>query len=169
MNGKKTFALYTAAFAVLFPILFTTSALADPLPPPWQHADIGNVGIPGDASVGVGNSVSVSGAGSDIWGTADSFHFAYQPMSDGYIFIGPPSQDGTNPFAKAGLMIRQSLDPGSPHVILDVRPDGSIEFMTRSTPGGETTFIAGGPPEGQLIRLQLIREHGAVTAVVCWQ
>jgi hypothetical protein len=112
-------------FTVAFPFLFAIPSLADPIPQPFQSTDVGAVGVAGDASFGPAGAWNVSGAGRDIWGTRDSFHFVYQPVSDGYIFTGPPSQDGTNPFAKAGLMIRQSLDPGSPHVILDVRPDGA--------------------------------------------
>jgi len=86
----------------------------------------------------------VSGDGSDIWRTADSFAFAYQPLRDGGVAAQVSSESNTSPFAKAGVMIRQTLDPGAPMVILDVKPDGGIEFMTRSTQGGETTFIAGG-------------------------
>ena len=39
-------------------------------------------------------------------------------------------------------MIRGSADPSSAHVILDVRPDGNLEFMTRSANGASTTFLA---------------------------
>jgi hypothetical protein len=54
-------------------------------------------------------------------------------------------------------MIRGSLDPGSQHVILDVKPDGAYEFMTRSTPGGDTRFVAGGSFDGQASQMRLIR------------
>ncbi|HEY2153262.1 MAG TPA: hypothetical protein VGH34_20805, partial [Vicinamibacterales bacterium] len=73
-------------------------------------------------------------------------------------------------------MIRQSLDPGSPEVILDVKPDGGIEFMTRAAQGGETTFIAGGAvpvsPDGDGgvnvgVDLRLSRSGNTVTAVFC--
>ncbi len=77
----------------------------------------------------------MSGAGRDIWGTADSFFFVYRPFRDGSIMNTFLSEDFTDPFAKAGLMIRQSLDPGSPEVIVDVKPDGGIEFMTRARSG----------------------------------
>ena len=40
-------------------------------------------------------------------------------------------------------MLRSSLTPDSAHVILDVRPNGSIEFMTRSVNGGSTSYISG--------------------------
>lgn len=142
-----------------------TALAQNPLPAPWQHADVGDVGIAGDATQGPDGDFFVSGAGSDIWGTADSFHFMYRPLDhDGDVLADAPSQDGKNPFAKIGIMIRQSLDPGSVHVILDVKPDGTVEFMTRSTPGGETTFIAPAPHSGSL---RLVRRGGIVTGVVC--
>src|SRR4029077_12950692 len=74
----------------------------------------------------------------------DSFFFVYQPLRDGSITNTFLSEDFTDPFAKAGLMIRQSLDPGSPEAIIDVKPDGGVEFMTRASQGGATTFVAGG-------------------------
>jgi hypothetical protein len=164
MNGKKASALYAVALSVTFPLLLATPAPADPLPPPWQHADVGDVGIPGDATDGP-SGFFVYGAGGDIWGTADSFHFLYQSMDhDGWILAVGPDQTSTNPFAKTGIMIRQSLDPGSPHVILDIKPDGGVEFMTRSAQDGPTTFIAGAKGPGAL---WLRRRAGLVTAVVC--
>jgi len=111
--------------------------------PPWQFADVGAVGTPGNAQ-GSQTTIAVSGAGGDIWGAADSFSFVYQPLRDGRVDTRVSSESNTSPFAKAGVMIRQTLDPGAPMVILDVKPDGGLEFMTRSTQGGETTFLAGG-------------------------
>jgi hypothetical protein len=121
----------------------TAQAQTSPPPAPWNWTDIGAVGTPGDVHVGANNDWFVSGAGSDIWGPADSFLFAYQPIRDGRVGATVESETNTSPFAKAGVMLRQSLDPGSPAVILDVKPDGGIEFMKRLSPGGETTFIAG--------------------------
>jgi len=138
-----------------------------PLQAPWQQADIGDVGVAGSATQTRDGDLRINGAGSDIWGTADSFHFVYQSLDDGEIWANTPSQTGKNPFAKVGLMIRMSLDPGSPHVILDVKPDGGIEFMTRAMPGGDTAFIAGAVSNQSTHQLRLIRNSGVVTGVVC--
>jgi hypothetical protein len=94
--------------------------------------------IPGSANVGHDGDLFIDGAGSDIWGTSDSFHFVYRAFFDGEIGSKPPSLENTGQFAKIGLMIRAGLEPGSPHVILDVKPDNSVEFMTRSALNGET-------------------------------
>ena len=135
-----------------------------PIPAPWVQADIGDVGVPGGAYQTSDADFAISGAGSDIWGTADSFHFVYQRIEDGEITAQYPSQDASNPYAKVGVMIRLTTDPGSPHVILDVRPTGDIEFMTRATPDGPTTYIAGTTARGYL---HLVRANGTVTGIVC--
>jgi hypothetical protein len=139
---------------------------ADAVPLPWQGLDVGDVGLAGSSSYMSDGTLTVTGAGSDIWGTADSFHFVYQSVHDTTVRGDVPQQDASHPFAKGGVMIRQNLDPGSPHVILDVKPDGGIEFMTRQTQGGPTTFIAGARTGGHQ-QLRLIRSHGTVTARVC--
>jgi regulation of enolase protein 1 (concanavalin A-like superfamily) len=158
--------LISHVFTVFLPFITPiTIFAADAVPAPWQGVDVGNVGLPGSSSLTSNGFLMVNGAGSDIWGTADSFHFVYQSsFHDGTVDTDPAQQDATHPFAKAGLMIRQSLDPGSPHVMVDVKPDGGIEFMTRQTPGGPTTFVAGGRINA---RLQLIRRNGTVTALTC--
>ena len=140
-------------------------------PPPWQSTDIGTVGTPGEVHLeppgDSGSGWFVSGAGSDIWGTADSFFFVYQPLRDGAISTAVFAETATQPFAKAGVMIRQTLDPGSPEVIVDVKPDGGIEFMTRTAPGGETTFIAGGSVPAVNVSLTLTRSGNVVSASYC--
>src|SRR4051812_34472644 len=45
-------------------------------------------------------------------------------------------------FAKAGVMVRDNLAANSATAILDVRPNGAIEFMDRPGPGASMFFIA---------------------------
>ena len=140
----------------------------NPLPAPWLQTDVGDVGIPGSATQGHDGDLFINGAGSDIWGTADSFHFVYQPMYDGQIGTNGLSQQSTNPHAKIGVMFRQSLDPDSPHVILDAQPDGSVEFMQRSVAGGATAFLGGVAASDQHYwALRLVRRDGVITAIAC--
>jgi regulation of enolase protein 1 (concanavalin A-like superfamily) len=108
-----------------------------------QDADIGVVGPRGSSAFDHG-IYTIRGSGADIWGTADAFHFLYQSLDgdDGRIAARVISQDARNPFAKAGLMIRESTDADAAHVLLDVKPGGGIEFMTRSRSGDSTIFIA---------------------------
>ena len=119
-----------------------------PLPQPWQQTDIGNTGLAGSATFtadGTNGSFTIRAAGSDIWGNADSFHYVYVPMNGaGDMQITVNAITNTSPYAKAGLMLRASTDPGAAEVILDIKPDGGIEFMERTANGEQTTFIAGG-------------------------
>jgi hypothetical protein len=113
------------------------------LPSPWTQRDLGNVGLRGSGS-GTDGAFTVAGAGADIWGTADSFTYVYQPFSgDGEIRGDVAAVENTSPFAKAGFMLRASPDPGAVSVVLDVKPDGGVEFMVRDASGGQTRFIAG--------------------------
>jgi hypothetical protein len=141
----------------------------NPLPRPWQHQDIGAVGVPGSATQADNGDILIAGSGNDIWGTADSFHFLYQFIQDGEISIDSPSLENTNPHAKIGVMMRKDLVPGAVMVVLDQQPDGSVEFMTRQSADGETTFIAGQAPNpnaGWILRL--IRRNRTVTGEVCY-
>jgi len=136
-----------------------------PLPSPWLTQDVGAVIAAGSASYSSG-VFTVNGDGADIWGTADAFRYVYQGVSgDSQIVARVTSVQNTNPYAKAGVMLRESLAAGASHVILDVRPDGSIEFMTRSATSGSTTYLAGGsqaPPAW----LKLARAGSTVTGYV---
>jgi hypothetical protein len=138
---------------------FTT---AGALPSPWLNQDVGAVGIAGSTSFS-GGAFTVNGSGADIWGTADGFQFVYQTLNgDGQIVARVTSLLNTNTNAKAGLMFRGDLTAGSPHVILDVEPSGNIEFMTRSTSGGQTTWLAG-TTRAAPVWLMLVRSGSTVT------
>lgn len=113
------------------------------VPAPWTNQDVGATGQPGSASFANG-VFTVSGAGADIWGTQDGFQFVDQAVSgDVTIVARVTGMQNTGAYAKAGVMIRATTAPGSPHVILDLNPNGNIEFMTRSTQRDVTTFVAG--------------------------
>jgi len=126
----------------------------------------------GDAKLGDGfggPEWTLIGAGSDIWGTADSFEFAYHDvLADAHIVARVDDLQNTNPFAKAGVMLRSSLDPGAPTVILDLKPDGTIEFMARSAWGGEVSFLAGlfPPPALRWLDLSWQRTSDGTKAMV---
>jgi hypothetical protein len=107
-------------------------------------SDIGDVGAAGSVVAASETEMTVSGAGANIWGTADAFNYDYSGLSnDGGMYARVLSLDDTSAFAKAGIMIRASTDPSAAYVILDVKPDGGIEFMTRTANGASTTFLAG--------------------------
>jgi regulation of enolase protein 1 (concanavalin A-like superfamily) len=147
------------------PVWSYTTAAAAGLPSPWLNQDVGSVGIAGSSSSSSG-VFTVKGAGGDIWGAADGFQFAYQAFSgDGQIVARVASMQNTNSNAKAGLMFRGDLTAGSAHVMIDVEPNGNIEFMTRSTSGGQTSWLAGATDPAP-VWLKLARSGSTVTGSV---
>jgi hypothetical protein len=136
--------------------------LASLLPPPWDSVDIGA------GALGFGGYVDgtfyVQGDGADIWGTADAFRFVYQPVAgDADIIARVTDEEAMDPFAKAGVMFRQSLDPSSLQVILDRKPSGELEFMTRFSTGDITTYITGAS-SGMPTWLRITRSGSQFTA-----
>ncbi|MBA4137853.1 MAG: hypothetical protein C0518_11095 [Opitutus sp.] len=129
----------------------TISGGATPPPPPppppdgtWASTDIGAVGIAGSTTAS-GNTITIDGSGADIWGGADSFRFVSQARTgDGVVEAQITTMDDTNGWAKAGVMIRESLQPGARNVFLAVTPDfHGIVAQWRGNSNGETGQLAG--------------------------
>ncbi len=115
------------------------------LPAPWVQADVGVVGLPGTAS-GTAGAFLVQGAGADIWSQSDSFHFVYRAFSgDGQVVARVTTQESTDPWAKTGVMVRESLAAGSRHVMMAVTPKNGAAFQRREGTGGwsQLTGLAG--------------------------
>jgi beta-glucanase (GH16 family) len=107
--------------------------------PSWTDQDIGNVGQAGSAGV-QGTAYLIDGSGSDIWGTADGFNFLYQTLTgDGAVVAQVTSVGNTDPQAKAGVMIRETLDPASTHALVDVTPGAGVQFIRRTATGGASS------------------------------
>lgn len=114
----------------------TTSSV---LPAPWISANIGSVGQPGSASFSSG-LFTVAGSGADIWGTADAFRYVYQDLTgDGSIVARVNSQTNTDPWAKAGVMIRETTAANSKHAMMIVTPTNGVAFQRRTSTAGTTT------------------------------
>ena len=94
------------------PVAITVSITPPALPVPWAFRDVGSFGLPGSANFANG-VYTVNGSGWDIWGTADSFGYAYQPWTgNGEIIARVASLQNTDPSAKAGIMMRETLTNG---------------------------------------------------------
>ncbi len=118
-----------------------------PLPAGWTSADIGAVGTARGASVydSAASAFTVTGGGADIWGTADAFHYAYTTLSgDGRLEARVRTVDAAAPWTKAGVMIRDSLDPASAHALMLVSAGKGTAFQRRALAGGVTTSTSGG-------------------------
>lgn len=109
-------------------------------PAGWQSRDIGTVGgtgATGFAGGGTAGTFTVIASGDDIWDTSDAFRFTHQPLvGDGTITARVASQEDTAGWAKAGVMIRENLTPGSRHAMMVVTPDNGTALQYRTAPGG---------------------------------
>jgi len=82
--------------------------------------------------------IMMNGVGTDIFSTADQGRFVYKQLSgDGTIIARVDRLDATDPWAKAGVMIRQSLDAGSKWALSVYAPGNGFRFQTRATPAGD--------------------------------
>jgi phosphatidylserine/phosphatidylglycerophosphate/cardiolipin synthase-like enzyme len=114
---------------------------------PWQIATLGTVGINGILRRDVATSVySMYAGGGDIWGTSDGMLFMHQPLSgDGTLVVRVASAvQNTNPLARVGLMIRESLDPGARNAFMFYSAGKTTALQRRHESGG-TTIATGGP------------------------
>ena len=95
----------------------------------WFRGYPGAVGSFVEGPVG---TYTMTGSGTDIWVEADEFHYAYKTLNGvGSIVAKVESIDNTNAWAKAGVMIRESLDPGSVHASMVVTPGNGVSFQRR--------------------------------------
>jgi len=102
----------------------------------WQSRDIGSVGAVGTAS-SASCAWTIEGSGVDIWDTTDEFHYVYRSLSgDGQIIARVASVENTNAWAKAGVMIRETLNANSKHAMMVVTPGSGTAFQRRTSTGG---------------------------------
>ncbi len=134
------FCTFAAAF-LLSPLVASTQESATGALGLMQgSSDIGHAQTGGSSYDPAAKSYKVSGGGADVWGSADDFRFTWTRMSGDEALTADVqvSQPSTHPKAKGMLMIRQSLDPGSPYADIAIHGDGHITLQYRLTAGGET-------------------------------
>ena len=80
---------------------------------------------------------TITAVGADIWNNADEFHYAFKTLTDsGSIEAQVLSVENTNSWAKAGVMIRETLDAGSKFAAVYITPGNGCRFQARATTDG---------------------------------
>jgi hypothetical protein len=117
----------------------------------WTRHDLKSLSIwfrgypatQGSFAEGPAGTFTITGAGSDIWTInsveADEFHFAWKMLSGpGSITAKVNAITGTNlnAWAKAGVMIRETLDPNSAHAHMLLSNTNGIAFQYRAAAAG---------------------------------
>ena len=114
------------------------------LPSPWAGQEVGNVAIAGSASYANG-TFTMNGSGSDIGGFSDGFYFVHQPFSgNSEIKARVASVQNTATGAKAGVMIRASLDANAAYTLMSISPVEGAAFERRLSTGFGTALSSGG-------------------------
>ncbi len=97
---------------------------------------------------------TITSTGADIWANADEFHFAYKEVASGgcSIVAKVESLEAINNDTKAGIMIRDSLEPGAKNAALLLTPDATkgLRFQYRKTADGTTERATATDPNANL-------------------
>jgi regulation of enolase protein 1 (concanavalin A-like superfamily) len=144
---------------------FDHVAIADAaaLPPGWGSVDVGSVGATGSASASSG-TFTVKGAGADVWGSADAFHYAYTTLpGDGEVVARVASVEPVASWTKAGVMIRGSLTASAPHAFMLVSAGKGLAFQRRVADGGASTNTSAGAGSAPAW-VRLVRAGTSITA-----
>ena len=138
---KKNFVIILAALAALTVFINFRTAAQSPQGQSstvWHSQDIGKPGMTG-RFVQNGDLLEVYGSGADIWGAADACHFVNVPWQDDVEIVAKVlGVEGTDPWAKAGLMLRDSLEDTSPQVMLAMTPEKGVTLIRRNQTGNRS-------------------------------
>jgi TolB protein len=122
-----------------------------------NQCDVGPVKHNGNATYdSATQQYHLEGAGTNIWGTHDEFHFVWKKMKGDFIlrtnaeFIGK----GVEEHRKVGLMVRSSLDTNSKHINAVVHGDGLTSLQFRRTASGNTEEIKSTLTGANVIQLE---------------
>ncbi|MGH9409709.1 MAG: PQQ-dependent sugar dehydrogenase, partial [Vicinamibacterales bacterium] len=149
--GSDTFTMNSVAYVGLAVSSHVSGTLATatfdsvetPVPAPWTDDDIGSVPFKGSAAYGDG-TFTVTGSGADIWGTADAFHYVFRSLNgDATIVARVATIQNVDPWVKAGVMIRETLDANSPQAFMLVSASKGVAFQRRDAAGGTSVNTAG--------------------------
>ncbi len=115
----------------------------------FANVDVGSPELAGSATP-TGSGWDVIAGGADIWESADQFHFIFREISGDFdIAVRVASFTPAHLYSKTGLMIRESLDTASAHLMFFVFPDdqprnnnlGAYEMQFRAGPGDSCQAI----------------------------
>ena len=109
-----------------------------------QSIDIGTTIEPGSASYSAETGeYRITGGGENMWGTSDAFRFTFNKSGGDLMMTTDIAFEGVggNAHRKAGLVVRESLDPEAPYADAIVHGDGLTSLQYRLVKGGETLEI----------------------------
>ena len=143
--------------------MMSCAVRASAQPSGWAATDIGAVGATGSSS-GSGGSFTVTGAGADIWNTADAFQYVSTTMTgDGSIVARVATVQNVASWTKAGVMMRETLSAGSRHALMLMSAGKGPSFQRRVATNGVSTSTSGGTGTAPAF-VKLTRAGNTITA-----
>ncbi len=119
----------------------------------WFQGQPASVGSFVEGPVG---TFTMTGSGADIWSTSDEFHFAYKTLTGpGTIVARVDSIENTHNWAKAGVMIRETLDADSKYSFALVSAASGVAAQGRTDTGiGATGTTEAGVAAPHWVKLE---------------
>ncbi|MEI6607969.1 MAG: autotransporter-associated beta strand repeat-containing protein, partial [Verrucomicrobiota bacterium] len=103
----------------------------------------------------------------DIGNNGDAFRFLYQTRNgDGTLTARVTGITPTDPFAKAGVMIRESLDVGARNAMMALSAGNGVVFQQRTASLGASASTVVGPNVAPPYWLRVVRAGNAFTGYV---
>jgi len=152
-NMKK---IITAAIAVALFLNFSATK-AQTIGSLNSTTDVGGPRLKGTTKYDKVKQVyTLTGSGKNIWANSDQFHFASVKMTGNFILTTNCQFEGKGVVLhrKMGLMIRESLVPGSRYADAAVHGDGLLSLQFRSAEGQVTGEIKAGIRAPEVIQLE---------------
>jgi len=102
------------------------------------------------------DTYTMTSTGTDIWGFVDEFHFAHKEANGTATIIAKVENiENINDWIKAGVMIRDSLEPDAANIAVLITPGNGVRFQYRNTAGATTEReFAEGVTAPQWVKLQ---------------
>jgi regulation of enolase protein 1 (concanavalin A-like superfamily) len=143
---------------------FTNLQIGTALPTPWRNHDVGSPTRTGTAASTGSGAFTVAGAGAAIWGTADEFQYVYQAVQGNTEIVARvTSLQVTHAGAKAGVMIRESMNTGARHASMLATGSNGWSFQYRDVSNG-VSFTSPGPGGNTPGWVRLVRSDDVFTA-----
>jgi regulation of enolase protein 1 (concanavalin A-like superfamily) len=155
--GRQAIALLAGALCAIVSYGCAAEAQAA-WPAGWTNRDIGAPAIAGSA-VSTNGVITIRGAGANIWGTSDQFQFAYRAASgDMDMRIRVDSFAAVDSWAKAGIMIRESLNATAKNAFMLLSAGRSLAFQSRAQVAATTLRVMGASAVPLPVWIRLVRQ-----------
>jgi len=147
-------------------------------PQNWTYQGVENLsiwlrgwpGYVGSFTEDPAGTYTITAAGDEFWGNADGLHFAYKQLNGiGEVVAKIDSVDAVHDWTRVGVMIRDTLEPGSPYFATIFAPNQSmVRGQYRKYAVGDETVQSGRANDvGAPIWVKVVRGFGNVFTSFC--